>query len=165
MYSVTHAADVLAPPAAVWRLVADLEADWNPLFARSQLVGAARRGVGAERQSWLAGEDGRFDERVIDWAEGSWLTTEVTSTTLPLASAKLTLGVEPCGAGRSTAIVVVEYEPQREALSRFGGVFRLRARLCKDTQRMIEGLKRAAEGATRPDVSSGVAGRVLGAAR
>jgi hypothetical protein len=147
VYSVTHATEVEASEAVVWRVLADLEgaAEWNPMLASSKLVGEARRGVGAVRESRLVEDGGHLHEKVIDWSEGKWLTTEITETTLPLKTATIMLGVEPAGAGRSTVVVVMEYEPKREALSRFGGVLALRGRMCHTSQRMIDGLKRAAE--------------------
>jgi len=147
MYSVTHATEVEASEAVVWRVLSDLEAAsrWNPIFSASKVVGASRRGIGAVRESRLSEGDGHFNERVIDWSEGKWLTTEVTDTTLPLARATIMIGVEPAGAGRSALVVVMEYEPNRGALGRFGGVLALRGRLCRVSHKMIDGLKRASE--------------------
>lgn len=151
MYSVTHAAEVEASEAIVWQLMADLGAAslWNPLLASTEVVGSSPRGVGAKRHSRLTDGDGHFHEEVVDWAEGKWLTTSVTETTLPLSSAKLMFGVEPCGPGRSTVVLVMEYEPRRNALSRFGGLLALRGRICRSAQRMVDGLKQAAERAVK----------------
>lgn len=153
MYSVTHAAEVGASEAVVWRLMADLGAasEWNPILASTEVVGSSRRGVGAKRQSRLTEGDGLLHEEVVDWAEGKWLTTAVTETTLPLSSARLMFGVEPCGPGRSTVVLVMEYEPKRSALSRFGGLLALRGRICRSAQRMVDGLKQAAERAVTLD--------------
>jgi hypothetical protein len=158
MYSVTHATEVEASEAVVWRVLSDLESAsrWNPIVESSKLVGASRRGIGAVRESELAEGEGHLNERVIDWSEGKWLTTEITDTTLPLSSATIMIGVEPAGAGRSQVVVVMEYEPKRTALARFGGVLALRGRLCRTTHKMIDGLKRAAESTVAAGVPANV---------
>ena len=147
MYSVTHATEVDASEAVVWRVLSDLESvsRWNPILSSTRVVGSSRRGVGAERESQLAEGEGHLNERVVDWSEGKWLTTEITDTSLPLSQATIMIGVEPAGTGRSAVVVVMEYEPKREALSRFGGLLALRGRLCRVSHKMIEGLKRASE--------------------
>jgi hypothetical protein len=147
MYSVTHATEVEASETVVWRVLSDLESAsrWNPIVASSKVVGASRRGVGAVRESQLSDGEGHLKERVIDWSEGKWITTEITDTTLPLSTATIMIGVEPAGTGRSAVVVVMEYEPKRQALGRFGGVLALRGRLCRVSHKMIEGLKRASE--------------------
>lgn len=146
----------------MWRRLADLEDGWNPVLSRSKVVGSPARGVGTRRESRLAGEDGHFHERVVEWVDGRWMTTEVTDTSLPIASAKMVLGVEPCGESSTTVVFVLEYEPRRAAVSRFGGVLVLRARLCKLVHNMADGLKRAVEEASAP---SALAGRPLSLAK
>jgi hypothetical protein len=149
MHSVTHALEVDASEGAVWKILSDLEgvAAWNPNVESARLVGAQRRGVGASRESDLTDGNGFLQERVVDWSEGKWLTTEVVGSSLPLSTAKIMLGVEPCSAGRSTVVVVMEYEPRTDGLRGFGARLALRGKLCRASHRMLQGLKTAAEGA------------------
>lgn len=153
MYSLTHALEVEASHVAVWRLLADFEgaALWNPNVSATRLLGDKSRGVGASRESELAGAAGILREEIVEWDEGKWLRIELYDSSLPLSKAKMLLGVEPMGAGRSTVVVELEYEPLESSSKCFGSRFALRGKLCRVAHRMLDGLKSAAERKSTPD--------------
>jgi len=150
MYSLTHALEVQASHVAVWKLLSDFESTpaWNTKVSSTRIVGEVRRGVGVSRESELEGAAGVLREDVVEWDEGRWMRVQLTDSSLPLASAKLMLGVEPCGPGRSTVIVEVEYEPLEGSKKCFGSRFALRGKLCRSVHRMLETFKSAAESTT-----------------
>jgi hypothetical protein len=129
MYSLTHALEVQASNVAVWRLLSDFE------------------GAPAWKTD-LVGEAGVLRKDVVEWDEGKWMRLELTDSSLPLARAKLMLGVEPIGAGRSTVVVEFEYEPLAGAAKCFGSRFALRGKLCRSVHRMLASFKSAAETTT-----------------
>ncbi|NUO47222.1 MAG: hypothetical protein HOV80_00040 [Polyangiaceae bacterium] len=152
MYSLTQALEVEASHVAVWKLLSDFESTpaWNTKVSSTRLVGDVRRGVGVSRESELEGA-GVLREDVVEWDEGKWMRVHLSDSSLPLASAKLMLGVEPCGPGRSTVIVEMEYEPLEASKRCFGSRFALRGKLCRSVHRMLETFKSTAEATASTD--------------
>lgn len=83
------------PPERVWALLADLEAVaiYNQTIAAARVRGAARAGVGAERECDLK-PSGRVVERVIAWDEGRAVGLEVVESDWPIVFMRWTTRVD-----------------------------------------------------------------------
>lgn len=81
-----HRHDITARcrPERVWALLANLEAvaTYNQTISAARVRGAARSGVGAERECDLK-PNGRVVERVIVWEEGRAVGLEVVESDWP----------------------------------------------------------------------------------
>lgn len=96
MSTLQHDLTARCPPERVWAILADLEgvATYNPTIAAARLRGAARAGVGAERECDLK-PSGRVVERVIAWEEGRAVGLEVIESDWPIVFMRWTTRVGP----------------------------------------------------------------------
>ena len=100
MTTLHHDVTARCPPERVWALLADLEAVaiYNQTIAAARVRGAARAGVGAERECDLK-PSGRVVERVIAWDEGRSVGLEVVESDWPIVFMRWTTRVDPGAAG------------------------------------------------------------------
>lgn len=102
MSVVTRAVRVDAPPAAVWKALADVGgiARWSPNVRASHSTSEHNGGIGATRHCDLRG--GSVEERVVAWEEGRMLTIEIydaVGAPARIARASVSFDVTPAGAG------------------------------------------------------------------
>jgi uncharacterized protein YndB with AHSA1/START domain len=78
-----------APPAAVWKVLADLEAvaAYNPGVERARYVSANREGIGASRVCDFR-MGGSVTERVVEWRDGEAMTVEMSEHSWPMTGAR-----------------------------------------------------------------------------
>lgn len=92
--------DVLidAPPAAVWAILADLEAvaAYNPGVKTARYVSANREGIGASRVCDFR-MGGSVTERVIEWRPGEAITMEMSEHRWPMTNAMFRITLVPEG--------------------------------------------------------------------
>ena len=100
MTTLRHDITARCAPERVWALLADLEAvaRYNQTVAAARVRGAARTGVGAERECDLK-PNGRVVERVIAWDEGRAVGLEVVESDWPIVYMRWTTRVDPDAAG------------------------------------------------------------------
>lgn len=100
MTTLHHDVTARCPPERVWALLADLEAVaiYNQTIAAARVRGAARAGVGAERECDLK-PSGRVVERVIAWDEGRAVGLEVVESDWPIVFMRWTTRVDADEAG------------------------------------------------------------------
>lgn len=100
MTTLRHDVTARCPPERVWALLADLEAvaRFNQTIAAARVRGAARAGVGAERECDLK-PSGRVVERVIAWDEGRAVGLEVVESDWPIVFMRWTTRVDADEAG------------------------------------------------------------------
>jgi uncharacterized protein YndB with AHSA1/START domain len=92
--------DVLidAPPAAVWKVLANLEAvaAYNPGVERARYVSPNREGIGASRICDFR-MGGAVTERVVEWQPGEAMTIEMSEHPWPMTGAKFRITLMPDG--------------------------------------------------------------------
>ena len=102
----------------LWRYLADFSNiyQFDPLLKHSQCINDSEmRGKGAERQCFML--NGSYvKERVVEWEEGKFYTVEVFETTMPIKSARGTLGVSSIDKRLSNAYMHIEMEPKYKLL-------------------------------------------------
>ena len=103
-----------APVEVLWSYFADYSniQRFHPLLKNSHFVdGASSCELGSTRQCNM--KDGNYlKEEVIDWKENSHYTVKIYDTSMPIKSAKATLGVTPLSNGSSEAYMQVEMIPK-----------------------------------------------------
>lgn len=104
--------DVLidAPPAAVWAVLADLEAvaSYNPGIEKARYVSPNREGIGASRVCDFR-MGGSVTERVVEWRLGEAMTIEMSEHPWPMSNARFRIALVPEGA-RTLMKQDTEYE-------------------------------------------------------
>lgn len=100
MTTLRHDITANCPAERVWAILSDLEgvAGYNQTVAAARLRGAARTGVGAERECDLK-PSGRVVERVIVWEDGRAVGLEVVESDWPITFMRWTTRVAPQGGG------------------------------------------------------------------
>lgn len=102
----------------LWKYLADFSNIYrfHPLLKKSKLIeDSCMEGKGAERQCFML--DGSYvKERVLAWEEGKFYTIEVFETTMPIKSARATLGVSSIDKCLSNAYMHMELEPKYKIL-------------------------------------------------
>lgn len=98
--TICHEIGANCPPAAVWELLADLEAvaSYNPGVRAAAVEGSQRSGVGAKRSCELRPK-GRVLEQVTHWEEGHALGLEVIESDWPIHFMRWVTRVELSGTG------------------------------------------------------------------
>ena len=110
MTTIQHEIAAKCPPAALWRLLSDLEAvgRYNPGVESAAIHGDQASGVGAMRVCQLKPK-GRVLERVTHWEEGRAVGLEVTESDWPIHFMRWVTRIAPSGAG-STISQSLEYK-------------------------------------------------------
>ena len=105
----------------LWRYLSDFSNiyEFHPFLKRSRYVeGSCLTGIGTERACYML--DGSFmKERVVEWEEGKFYTVELIESSLPIASARATLGVSPIDKKISRAYMHMEMETKYALLKPF----------------------------------------------
>lgn len=105
----------------LWKYLADFSNvyQFNPLLKHSKCINDSdNEGKGAERECYML--DGSYvKERVIEWEEGKFYTVEVFETTMPIKSARATLGVASIDKRLSNSYMHMEFEPKHKFLQPF----------------------------------------------
>lgn len=139
---------VAAPPSAVWANLAsyaDISA-WNPNIAKSYLIdGSAPSGKGAVRQCDFADGKNWIRERIVDWKDGESYTVDIYEGTMPLQSARATLGVRPGQDGASTAYMRFEYTPKFGVLGSVMNVLMMKRMMSSTMAKVLAGLQEKTE--------------------
>ncbi len=108
-----------APAATLWAYLADYSniQRFHPMLDSSHYVEGASSGeLGATRQCNF--NDGNvIKERVIDWQPDSHYTVDIYETSMPMKSAKATLGVRRIAANQTEAYMEVELTPKYSILA------------------------------------------------
>ncbi|WP_462253663.1 SRPBCC family protein [Ekhidna sp.] len=107
--------------SVLWKYLSDFPniGQFNPLLKSSKCIaGSIEMGKGAERHCVMVdGSD--FKERVTAWEEGKFYTVEVFETSMPLKSARATMGVASIDKRLSMAYLHMELEPKFNILKPF----------------------------------------------
>ncbi|MEO9869758.1 SRPBCC family protein [Ekhidna sp.] len=107
-----------AQTGVLWRYLADFSNiyQFHPLLKNSKFIeGSCMEGKGAERECFML--DGSYiKERIIEWEEGKFYTVEIFETTMPIKSARATLGVSSIDKRISSAYMHVEIVPKYKIL-------------------------------------------------
>lgn len=100
MTTIRHRLEASCPPAALWSLLADLEAvaRYNPGVRSARALEGPRTGIGASRVCELS-PSGRVVERVTVWEEGGAVGLEVVESDWPIVFMAWTTRVEARGSG------------------------------------------------------------------
>ena len=105
-------------PDVLWKYLADFSNiyQFHPLLKNSKFIeGSCVAGKGAERQCFML--DGSYiKERIVAWEEGKYYTVEIFETSMPIKSARATLGVAPIDKCLSSAYMNMEIEPKYRVL-------------------------------------------------
>jgi ribosome-associated toxin RatA of RatAB toxin-antitoxin module len=105
---------VEAPASALWNYIGDYSNihRFHPLLKGSDFIeGADSCEIGATRQCDM--KDGNYiKERITDWKEGSHYTVDIYETSMPLRSAKATIGVRSNGENTSEVYMEMSMEPK-----------------------------------------------------
>lgn len=111
---VKIARNIDAPASALWTYLADYANihRFHPKLKGSNFIeGATTCEIGSTRQCDM--KDGHFlKEKVIEWQEGSHYTVDIYETSMPMTSAKATLGVKPLGAQKAQAYMHLDITPK-----------------------------------------------------
>lgn len=110
MTTIRHHLEAACPPAALWALLAELDAvqQYNPTVRVARVLDGPRVGVGARRECELV-PSGRVVERVTAWEEGRALGLEIAESDWPITFMRWTTRVGPREGG-STVDQDLEYE-------------------------------------------------------
>lgn len=142
MVNVERTLHVDAPPADVWRVIADVSrwAEWTPTVRRMERLDAAPFGAGSGARIWLLGALGSSVWRVTSFDEGRAFTWESRTAGVHSIADHT---VEPDGAGSRVTLTMTQ---------RGIGSLLLRPFLARISRRNlqieIDGLKRRAESNT-----------------
>ena len=107
---------IQAPAEALWSYLGDYANihRFHPMLKNNGshfIEGTTSCEIGSTRQCDF--KDGNFlKERVTDWKEGSHYTIEVYETSMPVNSAKATLGVRAIDSQTTEAYMQIEMEPK-----------------------------------------------------
>ena len=103
-----------APAEVLWSYLADYSNihRFHPLLKSSHFVdGASACELGSTRQCNM--KDGNYImEKIVDWKENSHYTVDIYDTSMPLKSAKASLGVTQLGNGTSEVYMHLDMEPK-----------------------------------------------------
>lgn len=102
MAVVTVHAEIDAPPAQVWAVLADFPNvyRWNPGVERSHATSDHDTGAAATRRCDLF-DGGYLEERIIDFDPDRSMVVDIFETSLPLVRNVVTFTVAPRGTGSS----------------------------------------------------------------
>ncbi len=107
-----------APSEILWNYLADYSniERFHPLLSSSQFIeGADSCEIGSTRQCNM--KDGNYvKERITDWVEGSHYTVDIYESSMPIKSAKGTLGVKAINKNSSEAFFTMEVTPKIKAM-------------------------------------------------
>ncbi len=147
MTTLRHDITARCPPERVWAILADLEAvaSYNPGVAAARVRGAARSGVGAERECDVK-PSGRVVERVTVWEEGRAVGLEVVESTWPIVFMRWTTRVDP-DAGGARITQELEYQVKFGPLGWLLDNLVMRRKLTSTLDEVFANLARTAEAA------------------
>jgi ligand-binding SRPBCC domain-containing protein len=136
-----------APPDKVWAVLASLDAlqDYDPGVTRSQIITAAKEGLGAARECHVA-SGGSFRERVAEWKPCEALAFELFECTLPVKKLRHRYTLAP-EEGGTRVRQRMEYELKLGPLGRVMDAFMVRRRWDAGIKGFFSGLKRYVESA------------------
>ncbi len=145
MTHLRHDVTARCPPERVWALLADLEAvaSYNQAVASARVRGAARTGVGAERECDLK-PSGRVVERVIAWEEGHAVGLEVVESDWPIVFMRWTTRVHTDAVG-ARITQDLEYQVKFGPLGWLLDTVVMRRKLTSTLDELFANLVRAAE--------------------
>ena len=110
-----------APSEALWSYLADFSNinRFHPMLKGSHFIeGANTCEVGSTRQCDF--KDGNYlKEKIADWKEGSHYTVEIYGTSMPIKTARATLGVNAISSEQTEAYMIVEMIPKNVLLTPF----------------------------------------------
>ena len=112
MPEITVTRAIAATPEQVWEALADFGniAAFNPNLAGSHILdGAKAAGQGAERRCDLRDGKNYLLERVVDWQPGRSYTVDIYESSMPLRTARATLGADAASGGTATARMTIAY--------------------------------------------------------
>lgn len=102
-----------APPAAVWKVLADFPniADWNSGVKLSRSTSDSTGGVGATRHCDLA-PVGELEETIAEWDPENKMVVSIDSTAkLPIKHGLVTFSLDEQSDSVTTTSIRYEYEP------------------------------------------------------
>ena len=102
----------------LWQYLGDFSniQRFHPMLKGSHFIeGASSCEVGSTRQCNM--KDGNYlKERIVDWKDGSHYTVDIYETSMPMKTAKATLGVTPLGNGNTEAYMNLNVQPKYRIL-------------------------------------------------
>jgi len=143
MTTLTITREVASSATQVWDALCDYEgiSAWNPNLKDSYLLeGSCTSGEGALRQCDMKDGKNWIRERVVAWRHGESYTVDIYEGTMPLRSARATLGVKPLGNGTSEAFMRLEYTPKFGPLGVVMNAVMMRSMMKKNMAAVLEGL-------------------------
>ncbi|OFZ30163.1 MAG: hypothetical protein A2622_09970 [Bdellovibrionales bacterium RIFCSPHIGHO2_01_FULL_40_29] len=83
----------------------------HPALTHSYIVGDKQCGVGAIRVCEMPGKN-FMKEQVVEWEEGRFFTIELIETSMPMKSARATIGINELAENLSELYMKVSYTPK-----------------------------------------------------
>ncbi len=109
----------------LWKYLSDFSNiyKFHPLLKSSRFVkDSCVEGKGAERECFML--DGSFmKEKVVEWEEGKFYSVELLESSLPIRSARATMGVSPVDKRISSAYMHIEMQVKYSILKPFFYLF------------------------------------------
>jgi uncharacterized protein YndB with AHSA1/START domain len=145
MGTLHHEIRIDAPVAAVWRVLADIEAvqHYNPTVASARCTSSAREGLGATRHCDLKPK-GWVKERVTVWEAGRSLGLDVAESEWPIVFMRWRTDLSAEGSG-TLVVQDLDYKVKFGPLGRLLDGLVMRRKLDRGVSEVFAGLKRYVE--------------------
>ena len=132
-----------APAARVWAALSDYQGvhKFNPFVEKAELLTPQACGLGAERECRMYGGKDFVHERIVEWSEGRSFAVDIVASSMPLASARVRISVDPLGSDASRVTFATRYQPKFGLLGRLMDVVMLRWMMRRMGRKLLLGLE------------------------